>query len=142
MRLLTLLTPILLLVASGCKKNQPNDFPNVQVRELIYLNNPTNQALQNPGGWVYAPGGVKGLIIYRRYLNNQASDFAAYDRACPQHFNESCGLLNVSDDDIYALCSCNNEQYILFDGSPGKNAERGLYSYPVTFDGEVVVVSN
>lgn len=142
MRLLTLLTPLLLLVASGCKKNQANDFPNVQVQETIYLNNPSNQALQNPGGWVYAPGGVKGLIIYRRYLNNQASDFAAYDRACPQHFNEGCGLLTVSDDDIYALCTCNKEEYILFDGSPAKNAERGLYSYPVSFDGQVVVVSN
>lgn len=142
MRLLTLLTSCLILVACGCTKNQNNNFPNVQVQEVIYLNNPTNQALQNPGGWVYAPGGVKGLIVYRRYLNNQASDFAVYDRACPQHFEQNCSKLEVGSDDIRATCSCNADEYILFDGSPSKNAERGLYQYPVTFDGQAIVVSN
>ncbi len=142
MRLFTLLTLLTALVASGCKKNQANDFPNVQVQEVLYLNNPSNQALQNPGGWVYAEGGYRGLIVYRRYLNNTANDFAVYDRACPEHFNQSCSQLAISADDIFAECSCQQEKYVLFDGSPGEGAARGLVPYAVNFDGQVLFISN
>lgn len=142
MRLLSYLTFFLIMVACGCKKTQVNDFPNVPVEQYVYLNNPSNQALLNPGGWVYFNGGYRGLLIYRRYFNNNADDFAVYDRACPEHFDQSCSILEVSDDDISAKCSCQQDEYILFDGSPSKDANRGLFPYRVLFDGEVLIISN
>jgi hypothetical protein len=142
MRLLSYLTLLATLVASGCKKTQVNDFPNVPVQEYVYLNNPSNQALLNPGGWVYAPGGVAGLVVYRRYFNNDVNDFVAYDRACPSHFDESCSQLDISSDDVRAVCSCSQDSYILFDGSPAENASRALFTYRVSFDGQVLIIVN
>jgi len=130
------------MVACGCKKTQVNNFPNVPVEQYVYLNNPSNQALLNPGGWVYFTGGYRGLIIYRRYFNNTANDFAVYDRACPEHFEQGCSILEVGSDDISAKCSCQQDEYILFDGSPSKDANRSLFPYRVLFDGEVLIISN
>ena len=140
--ILVILTFTSLLVASGCSKTQPDDFPNVAFETYVYLNNPSNSPLLQPGGWVFHDGGYKGLIIYRRQLTGAADDFGVYDRACPIHFTESCGLLDVSDDDLYAECSCGEDTYLLLDGSPVQNASRGLKMYPGTLNGAVLYVRN
>ncbi len=139
---LVYLTAVLLGVASGCKKNQQTFFPQVAFEEFVYLNNPSSQPLLAPGGWVYATGGYAGLIVYRRYINGGADDFAAYDRGCPAHYNQSCGTLTVSDDGLFAECPCDGERYSLFDGSPGKGAELPLQPYRVQRNGETLVIRN
>lgn len=137
-----ILTTGLLLVASGCRKSQPDNFPNVAFETYVYLNNPSNNDLQVPGGWVFHDGGYKGLIIYRRQLSGAADDFGVYDRACPEHFSEGCGLMTISDDDLYAECSCQGEKYLLLDGSPVKNASRGLKMYTGTLNSGVLYIRN
>lgn len=129
-------------VASGCKKKQNDYFPSVAFEQHIYLSNPSSFDLSVPGGWIYSEGGYKGLIIYRRYLNGGQDDFVAFDRGCPSHFSESCGTLVVTDDDIYAQCKCDDAQYMLFDGSPGKGAKLPLRQYQVVRNGDVLYISN
>ena len=137
-----LLTLFFLLVASSCKKNRANNFPSVSVEQYIYLNNATNFDLQFQGGAVYADGGLKGLIIYRRYNNSARDDFAAYDRACPVHFEEDCAQLEITDDKTFAKCSCGGEEYLLYDGSPTGGAQYGLVEYSAIFDGSIIYVKN
>lgn len=138
-----LLTLSFLMVASSCKKDTNGDFPNVSFEEYIYINNPSSIDLQTIGGSIFQNrGGYKGLIIYRRYLNQNSADFAAYDLACPQHYDNDCGVLEESSDPNFVKCSCNGEEYLLFDGSPGTNAERALIPYPTTFDGSIIIVRN
>lgn len=137
-----LLTLFFIMVAWSCEKNRNRDFPIVDVREFLVLNNPSNDALRSVGGVVTHPGGLRGLIVYRRFINQDRNDFAAYDRACPTHFEQECGVLEISDDGIFAICPCENEKYLLFDGSPGDGAEVSLVPYSTTFDGATIVVSN
>lgn len=142
MRKTSLLTFLLTMVALGCQKSQNIDFPNVRVDEVIYLNNPSSQPLNAPGGWIYNPGGHKGLIVYRRFLNGGPDDFIAFDRGCPEHYEQDCGTLNVTSDDVFAQCGCNDEKYILFDGSPADGANRSMIIYRTTSDGQVLRVFN
>lgn len=140
--LLIVLTGIIFLVASGCRKSQPDNFPNVGFETYVYLNNPSNQILQQPGGWVYHDGGYRGLIIYRRQLTGAADDFGVYDRGCPEHFSENCGILEVTDDDLFAECPCEGERYLLLDGSPAENARLGLKMYPGSLNSGVLYIRN
>ncbi|MDZ7848026.1 MAG: hypothetical protein U5L96_15445 [Owenweeksia sp.] len=61
-----------LLVASGCRKKRQESLPDVPSSDTSDLNNPSNNSLQHPGGWVYYSGGYDGLIVYRRDLQNRA----------------------------------------------------------------------
>lgn len=139
---LLILTTIVFSVASSCEKNQERDFPLVSFDEYIYLNNPSNIALQNPGGAIYHTGGYRGLIIYRRFINGGNDDFGAFDRACPEHYRENCSQLEIEDDGIFASCPCGGEKYLLFDGAPGDSATTSMVEYQSTFDGAVIRVRN
>lgn len=143
MRTFTIIwTLIVLGVASGCKKNDPTYFPSVAFEQLVYLNNPSSFDLSVPGGWIYADGGYKGLIIYRKTLTGGQDDFIALDRGCPTHYSESCGTLETADDDLFAECSCSNEKYLLFDGAPSDGANLPMRQYRVTRNGDVLFISN
>lgn len=139
---LFILTLGLVLVASGCKKSRPNNFPDVAFETYVYLNNPSNNVLMQPGGWVFHDGGYRGLIIYRRQLSGAPEDFGIYDRGCPEHIAESCGYLDISDDDLFAICPCSGEKYLLLDGSPAENATIGLRAYPGARNGNVLYIRN
>jgi len=141
-RFLTLLTLLLFMVASGCRKSNNNAFPNVRVEEYVYLSNPSNFDLTAPGGWIYHTGGYRGLIVYRRYVNGNQTDFGAYDRACPEHYADGCSKLDVDEDGTYAVCGCNGEKYLLLDGSPTGGGQYPLMEYPTNFDGQVLYISN
>lgn len=142
MRPLLIWTSLFLIVASSCKKSQQSDFPNVNVEEYIYLNNPSSFDLDSPGGWIYHGGGVKGLVVIRRFVNGGQDDFAVFDRACPEHFDEECSRLEVESDNTFLRCTCNGEKYLLFDGSPGDGASLGMKQYGTNFDGSVLRVFN
>ncbi len=137
-----ILTFFFLIVASACEKSQQRDFPIVSVDEYIYLNNPQNLELLNPGGAITYGGGYRGLIIYRRFSNNDINDFGAFDRACPEHYREDCSALELDDDRLYAVCSCHGEKYVLFDGAPAENAKTSMVEYRCTFDGAIIRVTN
>ena len=136
------LTGYLIMVASSCNKSRPNDFPDVAFETYIYLNNPSNSALLQPGGWIFHDGGYKGLIVYRRQVTGGPEDFGVYDRACPVHYAEACGRLSISDDDLFAECSCGGETYLLYDGSPIESSDVGLYPYPGSVNAGVLYVRN
>lgn len=141
-RLSLYLTIVFVSVASSCEKNNQRDFPIISFDEVIFLNNPSNIELQSPGGAVFANGGFRGLIVFRRFANNDINDFAAFDRACPEHYDEDCSRLELSDDRVFAECPCHGEKYLLFDGSPGENATISMVEYRCTFDGTLIRVSN
>lgn len=139
---LYILTLLFLVVASGCKKNNQVYFPNIGFEEYVYLNNPSSFAITAPGGYIYHTGGYRGLIIYRNNLNGTSSDFSVFDRACPEHFDQGCSKLEVTDDGLYAKCSCGGEKYFILDGSPIEDATRPLHQYPAILNGDVLYISN
>lgn len=127
----------------SCKESDQHMVPNVVVDELIYLNLPSSAPLQSPGGWIYHPGGFKGLLIYRAFFNGNADDFRAFDRTCPNHVNQTCGRVGVNSDNVTVSCECDSARYVLFDGTPAAgNRSQPLRQYRVQFFGNSIRVFN
>ncbi len=91
-----------------------NDIlPNVPVNETIHLLNPEFINLQVPGGWAYANGGIKGIIIYRSGGNT----YIAFERSAPHLNPQSCSKMTVKNG-IKMVCSCDDSEFQLINGAP------------------------
>lgn len=130
------------LTFTSCTRETHNVPPAI-VDEIIYLNLPSSLPLQSPGGWIYHIGGYKGLLIYRRFGNGNSEDFVAFDRTCPNHIENTCGIIEVENDNIWVRCPCDDRQYLLFDGTPANNnPSQPLRQYRVQFFGSTLRVFN
>lgn len=105
---------ITLVACSSSAPDNNNNLPYIPVNETINLNSPQYINLQVPGGWAYAPGGLRGLIIY----NFNGTDFVAFDRACP-HLSpsESCSQMIV-ESSIKMICPCDDTEFNIITGAP------------------------
>ncbi len=130
------------LILWACRRDQ-HPIPEVFVDIYVSLNIPSSLPLQNPGGAIHHEGGYKGLIIYRRFLSNRSDDFAVFDRACPVHWDQSCGRVSINEDMMYGSCACDSAQYLLYDGSAiGDNESVPLKFYRVRYHGNSLHIFN
>ena len=134
-------TLILLVVMlfSGCKKDDVEYVPNVYVNFQIDPNSTMYLGLNMVGGWIYVTGGVSGIILYR-----ESQDvFKAYDRACPYDYDVVGFLVEVEPSGLTMIDSLCNSRYIITDGSVLSGpSNRGLKSYHTSYDGRLLYVYN
>ena len=118
--------------------NNNDCFPFVQVNETINLDLPQFIDLQVPGGWVYAPGGFQGLIVY----NLNGVQFKAYDRLCPGENVSACSQM-VVDSNLRILCQCDNTEFNILNGAPlSPGVECFANEYLVENLGSVLRITN
>ncbi|MDX2361053.1 MAG: hypothetical protein QNK23_09620 [Crocinitomicaceae bacterium] len=128
---------ILLLVVGlahiGCTKNSSHPVPNIPFDISIDISLPSYSALIGVSGWAYVNGGSKGIIVYRRGIN----DFVAFDRHSPADILGDCpGALFPDDNNFLQLNdTCNVATFSLYDGSPISGSEYGLRMYQTAWDG-------
>lgn len=108
MRNLFLILSILLF--ANCESNGVNQHCDIINTVTANLVNPEFINIQVPGGWSYANGSVKGLIIY-----NSGSFFKAFSRECPKR---DCSNKLTVKNDIKMVCPCDDSEYSILDGSP------------------------
>jgi len=117
MRLKFLVFLFLTLLFVSCSSSSPDNnenLPSVPVNVTLSLNSPQYQNLLVPGGWAYAPGGIKGLIVY----NFNGTEFAAFDRACPHvSVSEACSQMIV-ESSIKMVCPCDDAEFNILNGAP------------------------
>jgi nitrite reductase/ring-hydroxylating ferredoxin subunit len=113
---------------TSCEKHS-DLLPDIAVDEWVYLNNPSNIALQSPGGWTYINGGLKGIIIYR-YSDKE---FKAYERSCPHLSPSQCSKAEVVEN-ILVECPCDGAQFLLVSGEPSTISQYPLKNYTVYYD--------
>src|SRR6185437_8717682 len=83
---------LLFSFSCSCKKTTPlgpSPVPYVYVNTQIQTSLPEYTALNNGGGYVYIPGGNKGIIV----LQDFTGVFWAFDRTCPYHVTSPCGQI-------------------------------------------------
>lgn len=114
-KFLTILFLTFLFVSCSSSSPDNNDnLPNIPVNVTLSLNSPQYQNLLVPGGWVYAQGGIKGLIVYN--FNN--TEFAAFDRACPHiSVSDACSQMIV-ESSIKMVCPCDDSEFNILNGAP------------------------
>jgi nitrite reductase/ring-hydroxylating ferredoxin subunit len=91
-----------------------NDIlPFVPVDETIDLSLPEYIDLQVPGGWAYAPGGIKGIIIY----NLNGTQFKSFERAAPHIQPSACSQMIV-ENALRMRCQCDDSEFNILNGAP------------------------
>jgi hypothetical protein len=123
----------LLLVSSNCTKNNINIIPNIPFDISIDINLPSYIELTGVGGWAYVNGGSRGIIVYRRSID----EFIAFDRHSPADPEGTCFLPLFPDVTNFLVLkdTCNNATFSLYDGSPMSNSEYGLRQYISQYNG-------
>lgn len=117
----------------ACNKAKNNPIPNYPFDISIDINLPSYSGLTGVGGWAYVAGGSKGIIVYRRSMD----EFVAFDRHSPADVDGTClqplypdtnNFLQLNDD-------CNNAKFSLYDGSPISGSDFGLRMYQTFYNG-------
>lgn len=118
---------------TGCNKNGKHPVPSIPFDITIDINLPSYNGLIGVGGWTYVNGGSRGIVVYRRAID----EFVAFDRHSPADPNASCEFPLYPDNDNFLtlIDSCNNASFSLYDGSPISNSEYGLRMYQTVYNG-------
>lgn len=121
----------------GCKKNKIHPVPDIPFDITIDINLPSYNALIGVGGYAYVNGGSRGLIVYRRSIE----EFVAFDRHSPADPDAVCPEPLYPDPDNFLVLvdSCSNATFSLYDGSPISGSEFGLRQYQTSYNGSNLV---
>jgi hypothetical protein len=123
----------LLLLSAKCNNQNQHPVPFVPVDITIDMQLPSYSNLQGVGGWTYLNGGSRGIIVYRKAID----EFVAFDRHAPSDPEGSCPMALYPDDQnfLQLIDSCNNAVFSLYNGSPVSNSIFGLRQYATQFNG-------
>lgn len=124
-------------MCGSCGKQPIHPVPYVPFNQSINLNLPSYFSLAGVGGYAYVTGGSRGIIIYRRSLD----EFVAFDRHSPADPDALCEepLYPDSENFLVLKDSCNSATFSLFDGSPITGSSFGLMQYATNFDGNSIL---
>lgn len=132
--------PVILVSGlTACSKEQnPNEIPSVAVNFFIYPNS-TEYIELNTQGWVAVTGGYRGIIVYRK----SATEYMAFERACPYDWDQASGRIEVEASGLTAYCPGCKSKYILLDGTPFEGPTKyPLKQYQTQFDGNQLYIFN
>jgi nitrite reductase/ring-hydroxylating ferredoxin subunit len=113
---------ILLSFIFACKKST-DQIPPASVDFNLYLTQPDFQTLNTVGNYVYVTGGVKGIIVYHKSID----EFAAFERTCPYDPNTAAAKVVVDSSGLGMIDYNCGSRYNILDGS----VTHGPASYPL-----------
>ena len=121
------------LLLSGCDKNNINPVPSIPFDMTIDINLPSYNDLINVGGYAFVVGGSRGIIVYRRSIE----EFVAFDRHSPEDEEGVCPQPLLPDPSNFLILedSCSNARFSLYDGSPQSGSSFGLRQYQTIYNG-------
>ena len=129
---------LFILLTPRCKKDK-DEIPYVYVNFYVDINSTQYIGLNSVGGYIYVTGGVRGIIIYRKSVD----EFVAFERDCPYQPTNSCALVEVDQSAVMAVDSCCGSKFLLLDGSIIEGpATIMLKQYQTSFDGNILHVFN
>ncbi len=129
---------ILTLTLAGCRDNQLSRVPDVPVNIAININQPAFFDLTVPSGWVYITGGSRGIIVYRKSMD----EFIALERHSPYQPEDNCAVV-VADDNIIISDPCSDSQWLIMDGTivQGPTAF-ALKTYYTSYSNSILTITN
>ena len=123
---------------SDCLDVCIESYPKVDVNINLELNSPIFFNLEAIGGYQYINGGVGGILIYRKSIE----EFIAYDRASPYNPTFDCRV-EVQEDMIIIKDPCSESEYLIIDGSVLQGpANQALKRYTTILNGNQLSIFN
>jgi nitrite reductase/ring-hydroxylating ferredoxin subunit len=131
---------LILILFNGCSKQEnKNEIPVVAVYFVINPNSTEYRELNVVDGSVTVTGGYNGIIVFKKSL----TEFMAFERACPNDWENTDAKVNVEASGITAICPICKSQFILTDGSPISGPSHyPLKQYQTSYDGNFLYVTN
>ena len=127
------------LILIACEpKVEESGVPNVAVNLEINLNDIDNDPLKLIGGYIYADGGVRGIIIYHESVNS----YKAYDRNCTFQPTDPCATVEMHSSGFYIEDTCCKSTFDLNGFPTGGPALFPLKEYSVSISGDILFVYN
>ena len=112
--ILTKISFFLLFFNSSCDPLRDHPVPDVGVNVQINIMLPSYSNLQSVGGYAYVNGGVKGLVVYRKSID----EFVCFDRMSTADGGTDCNPIEVDPNNTLFLNDvCSDAVYSLIDGS-------------------------
>lgn len=126
------LVSLFVLVSPSCKKNSgDNNIPNVTVDLIISLGLPQYASLNSIGNSLAVSGGVKGIVIYRRSID----EFTASERACPYDPSVNQAIVEIDTSQVIGVDRNCGSKFSFADGSIIQGpATRPLKQYVCEYD--------
>lgn len=117
----------------GCAKNKQHPVPSIPFDITINLTLPSYSELNGVGGYAFVSGGSKGIIVYRRSID----EFIAFDRHSPADIDGVCATPLTPDTNNFLVLNdiCNGAQFSLYDGSVISGSDWGLRQYQTIWNG-------
>ncbi|MDG1842140.1 MAG: hypothetical protein P8I93_07320 [Crocinitomicaceae bacterium] len=133
MKIIVFLLCSFLLLSGSCIKTPNHPVPYIPFDITIDLNLPSYSPLNGVGSWAYVNGGSKGIIVYRRSID----EFIAFDRHSPADPDGTCAYPLFPDSQNFLLLkdSCSSAVFSLYDGSPISGSSFGLRQYATSYNG-------
>lgn len=121
------------LLLFGCNKNAKHPVPSIAFDITINLTLPSYSDLNGVGGYAFVTGGSKGIIVYRRSID----EFIAFDRHSPADIDGTCATPLTPDTDNFLILNdaCYGAQFSLYDGSVINGSDFGLRQYQTMWNG-------
>lgn len=128
-----LLFCLLVTALSYSCKREKYPVPYVPVDKQINITLPSYSSLQGIGGWVYLEGGSRGIIVYRKNLD----EFTVLDRHSTYNSDNECAGVEVdSTNNLILIDPCSDARFSIVDGSiTAGQAVFSLLQYNSHFDG-------
>ena len=125
---------------SDDKKTRNPYLTNPVVSLNLNLNLPEYNPLKFPGNYIFAPQGIKGIVVYCVSENY----YVAFDLTDPNHAPNSCSGMEIEG--IIASCPCQNDdnKYYIVSGlhTTAPDEKYPMQQYRAERVGNSIVISN
>jgi hypothetical protein len=127
-----------LLILSCEPVNEVSGIPNVAVSVELNLNDIDNANLKQIGGFVYAQGGVKGLVV----IHESKDTYRVFDRNCTFQPSDACAIVEMHSSGFFLNDDCCGSTFDLSGFATGAPAEFPLKEYRTSLGGDILFIFN
>lgn len=123
---------------SGCTPDElESPIPYVFVNVEINVNQLQYDDLRTKG-FVYLPGGVRGMIVYAEIDGT----YKAFDRNCPFQPQDTCAVVDVDPSGFFMVDDCCSSTFD-FNGIPtGGPARDRMREYYTRMEGNILIITS
>jgi len=137
---------VFVLTLITCKKKsqqnqniQNHPVPYAPINIVVYPNDPTNFKIQAIGGWIYYPGGINGIIIYRK----STQEFVVIERTSSYLPTNAGASAKVQIDNFTLKDTVSNSKWQIVDGAVIQGPSTwALRIYATSYDGNALRIVN
>lgn len=126
--------------AFACSKDKERvDYiPDVYVSQQLNLTNQQYVALRQDRGFVYLPGGVRGIILVRQSANR----YLAFERNCTYQPSDTCGRVQVDASNLFLSDPCCGSKFDFEGAVIAGPAAYPLKQYATSLSGNLLYITN